>query len=37
MSDRKKQISYRSIYKYVWNLENGIDEPTSRAGIEMPM
>ena len=37
MPDREKQISYSSIYKYMWNLEKGIDEPTSKAGIEMQM
>ena len=29
----EKQISY--INTYIWNLENGTDEPTCGAGIEM--
>lgn len=31
--EREKQISH--INTYMWNLENGADEPTCKAGIEM--
>ena len=31
-SEREKQISYMNTY--IWNLENGIDEPICRAEIE---
>ena len=31
-SEREKQIS--CINAYIWNLENGTDEPICRAGIE---
>ena len=31
-AEREKQMSY--INTYVWDLENGTDEPTCRAGTE---
>ena len=34
-SEREKQISY--INAYMWNLENGTDEPVCRAEIETQM
>ena len=32
-SEREKQISY--INTYIWNLENGTNEPNCRAAVEM--
>ena len=34
-SEREKQISY--INTYMWNLENGTDDPVCRAEIEIQM
>ena len=34
-SEREKQISYNNAY--MWNLENGTDEPVCRAEIETQM
>ena len=34
-SEREKQISYSNAY--MWNLENGTDEPVCRAEIETQM